>query len=47
MRPASMSYKTNNCFPIESRMVVADRCSWENLILIVIDMVYKYKKIYC
>jgi len=47
MRTASMSPETNNYIPIESRWVVADRCSWENLILIIIDMVHKYKKIYC
>jgi hypothetical protein len=42
-----MSSETSNCIATESRMVVADRCSWENLILIIINMVYKCKKIYC
>ena len=43
---ASVSWETNNCIPVESRMLIADS-GWENLILTIIDMVYKYKKIYC
>jgi hypothetical protein len=42
-----MNSEFNNCIPIEGLTVVADRYCGENLILIIIYVVYKYKKIYC